>query len=432
MTQKRTILLTGASLSSGNKGINALTLGTIISLYNNNNDIEVEILNQNSRIDDEVIHEIKNGDRAIQVKENYVWSSKFILCGLLHLTFPFLPNRIKEILFIKCLKISYLPHVILKRKSVNFKEPALKKLISADLVINLSEGDSFSDIYGMHVFLRQSLDKVIAHSHGVPYYFFPQTLGPFNSNPASKLAGKIFKSAGKIYARESQTRDYLINMFGELPNMEEANDMAFLMEPEPVEDPEFEKFCSDGIITGINISGFLNSNPIGDRILSDADDYNHITDRILNTLLSLDEKVKIVFVSHVSTEDDKANRAFMEKYKKSGFGDRLFLLNHQYSAPQLKYFISRMDLFTGARMHACIGALSTGVATVPQAYSYKFVGITDKFGIGEYVIDLKKDTKDIAEEKLKSVFNNREIIKRKLISSLPEIKKDADKCGKNI
>ncbi|GEM_PF-2698810 len=432
MTQKRKILLTGASLSSVNKGINALTLGTIISLYNNNSDIEVEILNQNSRIDDEVIHDIKIGDQTIQVKENYVWSSKFILCGLLHLTFPFLPNRIKEIFFIQCLKISYLPHVILKRKSVNFKEPALKKLINADLVINLSEGDSFSDIYGMHVFLRQSLDKVIAHSHGVPYYFFPQTLGPFNTNPASKLAGKIFKSAGKIYARESQTRDYLINMFGELPNMEEANDMAFLMEPEPVEEPGFEEFCSDGIITGINISGFLNSNPIGDRILGETDDYNQITDRIIKTLLELDDKVKIVFISHVAYEDNKANSFFINKYSEMGYKDRLFLLNDQYSAPQMKYFLSRLALFTGARMHACIGALSTGVATVPQAYSYKFVGITDKFGIGGYVIDLKKDSQEIAEKKIRFVFKNSESIKKILLESLPSIKEDADKCGRNI
>lgn len=83
-------------------------------------------------------------------------------------------------------------------------------------------------------------------------------------------------------------------------------------------------------------------------------------------------------------------------------------------------------------MHACIGALSTGVATVPQAYSYKFVGITSKFGIGEYVIDLKKDTRDIAEKKIKQVFKDRKAISKKLIKSLPEIKKDADKCGRSV
>jgi len=433
MTHKKKILLTGASLTSGNKGINALTLGTIISLYNNNNDIEIEIFNQNSRSDEEIIHNINIGSRTVPVKENYVWSSKFILCGLLHLSFSFLPDLIKEILFIRCLKFAYLPHVIIKKKAINYNEPALKKLINADLVINLSEGDSFSDIYGMHVFLRHALDKVIAHSHGIPFYFFPQTLGPFNSWTARKLAGKIFRSADKIFAREKQTRDYLLNMFGDLANMDEANDMAFLMDPEPVDDQGFEKFCSDGIITGINISGFLSSNPLGrDRILGDTDDYNNITDKIITTLLDLNEDNKIVFLSHVQTEDDKANKCFINKYTRLGYGERLFLLRDNYSAPQLKYFLSRMDFFTGARMHACIGALSTGIPTVPQAYSYKFVGITDKFGIGEYVIDLKKDTLEEVEQKISHVFSDRKKIKSKLIASFPEIKKDADKCGKNI
>jgi len=432
MTQNKRILLTGASLSSGNKGINALTIGSIISLYNNNSNIEIEIFNQNSMFDGVVTHEVNIGNRSVQVKENYVWSSKFILCGLLHLFFGFLPDSLKRFLFIKCLKIVYYPLVVIKRKVVDFNEPGFEKLLNADIVINLSEGDSFTDMYGLHVFLRHALDKVIAHSYNVRYYFFPQTLGPFNSVIGRKLAGKIFRSADKIFARESQTRDYLINMFGPLPNMEEANDMAFLMEPEKIIDAGFENFCSDSIIAGINVSGFLNNTNQGNRILGDSNNYNNITDLAINTLLKLDDKVKIVFLSHVAEEDDKANRVFLEKYSELGYKNRLFLLNCNYSAPQLKYFLSRMHFFTGARMHACIGALSTGIPTAPQAYSYKFVGITDKFGIGEFVIDLKKDTLDEIERKIKYVFENRELIKKKIIKSFPEIKKDADKCGKSI
>ena len=219
-------------------------------------------------------------------------------------------------------------------------------------------------------------------------------------------------------------------MFGELPNMEEANDMAFLMEPEPVEDAGFERFCSDGIITGINISGFLTTEPLGrDKILGGSDNYNAITDRIISILLDINPANKIVFLSHVQFQDDEINKLCIEKYTKLGFGDRLFLLRDSYTAPQLKYFLSRMSFFTGARMHACIGALSTGIPTVPQAYSYKFVGITDKFGIGEYVIDLKTDNLDIVEKKIRFVFENRIDIKRKLIESFPAIKKDSDKCG---
>ena len=39
---------------------------------------------------------------------------------------------------------------------------------------------------------------------------------------------------------------------------------------------------------------------------------------------------------------------------------------------EAKSYIANMDVFIGARMHATIGALSAGVATIPFAYSKKF------------------------------------------------------------
>ena len=39
---------------------------------------------------------------------------------------------------------------------------------------------------------------------------------------------------------------------------------------------------------------------------------------------------------------------------------------------EAKSYISNMDVFIGARMHATIGALSAGIATIPFAYSKKF------------------------------------------------------------
>ncbi|MBN2829716.1 MAG: polysaccharide pyruvyl transferase family protein, partial [Candidatus Cloacimonetes bacterium] len=41
----------------------------------------------------------------------------------------------------------------------------------------------------------------------------------------------------------------------------------------------------------------------------------------------------------------------------------------------VKSYISTMDIFIGARMHATIAAFSTGVATIPFSYSRKFEGL---------------------------------------------------------
>ena len=49
-----------------------------------------------------------------------------------------------------------------------------------------------------------------------------------------------------------------------------------------------------------------------------------------------------------------------------------------------------MTLFTGARMHATIGAISSGVPVIPVAYSRKFNGLYDTLQYPFY-IDAKAD-----------------------------------------
>ena len=424
------VILTGASLSQENKGINALTLGAILALLDSNPECEIELFNQNSTYDAQVQHGINFRGNTVIVTENYIWSSRFILCGLLHLVFSFMPARIKKIIFIDNLKIFYFVLMKLKRKKVLPGEPALNKLIHADYIVNCAEGDSFSDIYGMHVFLRQSLDKVLAIAYKKKFVIFPQTIGPFNSALAKRLSKEILKRAETIYVREKRSREYLTREFGELPNLKDASDMAFLMEPEKVDDAAFEKFCESGIVTGINISGFLYDHPTGkNKILGDAVDYAEISDEIIKSLLSIDPSIKVVFVSHVENEDYCASKKIVDVFIKRGFGDRLYVLHDGYTAPQLKYFLSRFEFFTGARMHACIGAFSTTVPTVPQAYSYKFIGITDKFGLGDFVIDLKKDTIDVIRKKIIDGYAKRDDIKKTISGALAQIKNDSLKCG---
>jgi polysaccharide pyruvyl transferase WcaK-like protein len=60
------------------------------------------------------------------------------------------------------------------------------------------------------------------------------------------------------------------------------------------------------------------------------------------------------------------------------------------NAPQLKYIISCCRYFIGARTHATIAALSTGVPTISIAYSVKALGINrDLFGHERYVLDTR-------------------------------------------
>ena len=56
-----------------------------------------------------------------------------------------------------------------------------------------------------------------------------------------------------------------------------------------------------------------------------------------------------------------------------------------------------MDIFIGARMHATIAAFSSGVATIPTAYSRKFSGLYNNLGY-DCVVDMQKLTTEQALE----------------------------------
>ena len=81
-----------------------------------------------------------------------------------------------------------------------------------------------------------------------------------------------------------------------------------------------------------------------------------------------------------------------------------------FSSPiEAKSFISGMDIFIGARMHATIGAFSSGVATIPVAYSRKFRGLFKGIGY-DYLIDLcSMSTDEALNTTIKYVQNYKEL-----------------------
>ena len=66
----------------------------------------------------------------------------------------------------------------------------------------------------------------------------------------------------------------------------------------------------------------------------------------------------------------------------------------------LKNYISAMDIFIGARMHAAIAAFSSGVATIPVSYSPKFEGLFGSLGYNRLISARTGSTESAVEETL--------------------------------
>ena len=80
-----------------------------------------------------------------------------------------------------------------------------------------------------------------------------------------------------------------------------------------------------------------------------------------------------------------------------------------------------MDYFIGARMHATIGAFSSGVITIPFAYSRKFQGLYEKIGYPYFVDGTKLETQEALDKTFYYIENSTEL-KEKSKKAMTEVK----------
>ena len=97
-----------------------------------------------------------------------------------------------------------------------------------------------------------------------------------------------------------------------------------------------------------------------------------------------------------------------------------------FSTPvEVKSYISAMDVFTGARMHATIAAFTTGVPVIPFSYSTKFEGLFKSMGYDHVLSATKINTKSAIRKTIRMI-EDREILRSELETLKPIIADGVD------
>lgn len=243
-----------------------------------------------------------------------------------------------------------------------------KALATCQVVLDVGEGDSFSDIYGFKRLLYLSLSKRFAAAAGRKLILSPQTIGSFSTLTSRVLARWALASATRIFARDPLSKEWL-DQNGQADKSDVAIDMAFRL--------PFTKREKQGntVQIGLNISALLYSGGYsGKNELGLSLDFAALTHKIIEWALALPDS-EVWLVPHVMYRDNHeeddvyVSRKLIEQYP------RLQLAGPFNNPCDAKTFMSGLDFFAGGRMHACIGAFSAGVPTVPLAYSRKFNGL---------------------------------------------------------
>lgn len=278
---------------------------------------------------------------------------------------------------------------------------------NSDYILDIGQGDSFADIYGKNRF--RSIDRihVLARFFNKPYILLPQTIGPFSDNHIKTKAVKSINKSAFVMARDKQSYDFVRKIAPQQKNLCEYIDVAFFL---PFQRKEF---VADKIHVGLNISALLwHGGYTGDNQFGLKCDYQNTVCQIIDYFLS---KLDVVLhlIPHVvgserHVENDYAvSFDLCEKYH----NDRLVLAPLFLSPVDAKGYISGLDFFMGARMHATIAAFSSSVPVVPMAYSRKFNGLFNDTLQYNCVVDMKKMTDTEILIRIKNAFENREEIR---------------------
>lgn len=396
------ILIVGGALQSANMGINALTKGLLNGVYSVSGDVQIKLLS--FVIQEKCTMEFTHGTKSYVIEA--------------------FPSSVK-----KNLKILIKQFLFKGRGKSSC--PLYKMYREADLILDLSAGDSFTDIYGFKRFIYTSLPKLVAIAMKKKLVLMPQTMGPFNNPVVKAISRYIVNHCTMNYSRDIVSHNYLLSEL-KVPKTKAAlsPDMAFNMLPsreEFIGDVMEVNHKNNAPLVGINISallfngGYTRKNQFGLIV-----DYKNLVDRIIQFFI--DKNCNIVLVPHVLSsgdlrEDDYSLcRRTAEQYKARY--PYIYTFKKEYLEDQIKSIIGECDFFIGSRMHSCIGAISMGVPTVPVAYSRKFVGIWEMLGMKECIADAQTMEIDEIMKKIQYCYNNRDAIKNVLSSELKNVREE--------
>jgi colanic acid/amylovoran biosynthesis protein len=257
---------------------------------------------------------------------------------------------------------------------------------SCDVVLDISAGDSFADIYGARRFTFNILAKFAVYLAGTPLVMSPQTIGPFSRGWARFLAGVLMRRADVVIARDTLSTHYIAQF--KLKTALEATDVAFRL-------PYVKRAPHGGPEThiGVNVSGLLYNGGYGrNNDFGLKSDYREFSRSLLQRIVA-DPKNQLHLIGHVNSERFEVEDDFRVAQRLALEFPGAIVAPRFANPGEAKTYISGLSFFCGARMHACIAAFSSGVPVVPIAYSRKFIGLFGTLGYS-HVADCKTQSAD--------------------------------------
>ncbi len=415
------VCLLGIAFDNPNLGVGALADGAIRTVLHANPDAEISIMDYGY-----------TGYDYLFVSDRRVVPIKFV-----NIRFSkafYLENNIAYLIALAALVRYVLPAALGKR--VVARNATLQHLSAMDLVGSVAGGDSFSDIYGLARLLYVSLPQILALIMGKKLILFPQTIGPFRSRFAKRIAKFILSRADLVYSRDAAGIEQARALTNRKGGIKFSYDVGFLVEPKAPSELKTVGLLPGNVgscTVGVNVSGLLLAGGYdGENMFGLTINYEELVCEIIKCMI-VEKGAIVLLVPHVCDDLDGSGQiesdvsACERIYQKLSplHPGRIGVVVGKYNSNEIKYSIGACDFFIGARMHACIASLSQCIPAIAISYSDKFMGVMSSIGMGELVTDPRKmSTAEILNVVSRS-FDRKDILRRQLEVTMPVIKENA-------
>lgn len=298
----------------------------------------------------------------------------------------------------------------------------LPYLNKASAVLSVG-GDHYSLDYGRPS-LYTTLDNLVL-ARGKPHVLWGASVGPFSTIPDyEQYMSEHLQRVNAIFARESVSVKYLQHI-GVSKNVYHVADPAFLMDPIKPEGID-EDLPIDEEAIGINLS------PLMAKYVTNSNIEEWIG-RAASIITDLAQKTEmpIYLIPHVinPTSDDHKFLQRVISLIQTKEND-ITLVPPKYNAAEMKWIISHMKLFAGARTHSTIAALSSCVPTLSFAYSIKAQGINkDIYDHTDYCLNPGELKINTISNRISIMLDQNTEIRNHLREKIPRVQRAAQNSG---
>jgi len=291
-------------------------------------------------------------------------------------------------------------------------------LKTIDLVVVLG-GDDFTEDYGWKRPVINGIKFSMLKREGLKVVMLGQTMGPYQSfrKPVMKY---FLKKIDKIYPRDPITFKYLKELG--LKNMEITDDLALLkLSKQEVKSntKQYITYCPSELIYRFSKEG-------------NRQDWINFNLFMIDEIMAKYPTKKVVLLAHVirpETVDDSIIANELYALIKSKYEGRIIIESKEMYPFQVRNYIQQSLFTISSRMHPVVSSIQCEIPAIALSYSSKYWGIIgERYGLGDYIIDVRDLTYDEMRKKFIELVGKIETEYDQIQNKMNDKNKLANKC----